>query len=645
MRIDIHSHLISVTFLEHLQGRDTLPTAVPEADGYVTHCAPGLSLRYGPPILSVEAKLADMDAAGIDLAVLSHGLPGPHVLGGAQADRWAARINDELAAVSAAHPGRLAGWASLGFGDPSRTIAEADRCLDELGLAGFQVWSNLGDRPLDDPGVLPVLEHIAARGAAIHLHPAPPPGPPGLAPVTMLGLAFPADTSLAVLRLISAGLFDRDPVIIAAHLGGVLPWLRERIGLWDQNLAPLPGQRHPARPAGEYLDRLYVDAVGYGPAPLEYCYTQLGAGRLLFGTDHPYAAPGVPQDLVDRLPCTQAEREQILAGNAQRLLRLGTTVPGRALGQGLAGPGQEEDVWHDQRVRVGEMTAGRGVERLESGKRDDHMPGRSLLHRARRIPQPGAGGTTRTRSVRTLGAGAERTGSRLGVVLPGAAGGHDEQGGAAEEISCLCPRVQPGPPLAGPLAGQDALVVQMGHMSLENSPEERRVREIDHGRDGHVGQSGGPQQAGQFPPDAAVDRGVGERADDDPGRFGVGMVDERRLLVEFEHPDPAARPGHAGHLPDDAGRVRHVLQDGGRPAGVEGLVRVGQVGGVAGAQRHPGAEAGGAPPRLGDHRLADVDTRYVSAVRHEPRHVRYVYARTAAHVQGGAGPSEGELLQ
>jgi predicted TIM-barrel fold metal-dependent hydrolase len=330
MRIDIHSHLMSVAFLEHLRGRDTLPTAMRDADGYITHCAPGLSLPYRAPILTIEAKLADMDAAGIDLAVLSHGLPGPHVLGGSQADGWAARINDELAALTAANPGRFSGWASLGFGDTARTIAEADRCLDKLGLAGFQVWSNLGDCRLDDPSVLPVLEHIAARGAAIHLHPAPPPGQQGLAPAIMLGFAFPADTSLAVLRLIGAGLFDRDPVIITAHLGGVLPWLRERIGLWDHAIPPLPDQTHLTLPVGEYLDRLYIDTVGYGAAPLEYCYTQFGADRLLFGSDHPYAAPGLPQALVDGLSCTPAEREQILAGNAQRLLRLNAGVAGRA---------------------------------------------------------------------------------------------------------------------------------------------------------------------------------------------------------------------------------------------------------------------------------------------------------------------------
>ena len=326
MRIDIHSHVMSVAFLEHLQGRDTLPTAVRDAEGFIAHCAPLLSLPYRRPILDAEAKLADMDAAGIDLAVLSHGMPGPAMLGGAQADYWATQINDELAAITAAHPGRFAGWANLGFGDLSRTIAEADRCLDQLALAGFQVWSNIDGRPLDAPDVLPVLEHIAARGAAIHLHPTLPADQEAMDPRNLLGLAFPADTSLAVLRLAGAGLFDRNPVIIAAHLGGLLPWLGERIDVYHQAIPPPPGQPALARPVGEYLDQLYVDTVGYGLAPLEYCYARLGAGRLLFGTDHPYGMPSVPGHLVDRLPCTPAEREQILAGNARRLLRLDTAV-------------------------------------------------------------------------------------------------------------------------------------------------------------------------------------------------------------------------------------------------------------------------------------------------------------------------------
>jgi aminocarboxymuconate-semialdehyde decarboxylase len=331
MRIDIHSHMMSVAFIEHLMGRDTLPTAIRDGDGYVTHCSPLLSLPHRPPILDVDAKLEAMGAAGIDFAVLSHGIPSPAMLGGTQADRWAARINDELAGVAAAHPDRLAAWATLGFGDADRTIAEVDRCIDDLGLAGFQVWSNIDGRPLDDPGVLPVLEHIAGRRAAVHLHPIVPVYEKVMDPVPLTAFAFPVDTSLAVLRLINAGLYDRDPRIVVAHLGGLLPWLRERISIHGQTMPPLANPRRLTRPLGEYLEQLYVDIVAYGPAPLEYCYHQLGADRLLFGTDHPFAAPSVPNELIDRLPCTEIEREQITAGNAQRLLRLGemAAVPGR----------------------------------------------------------------------------------------------------------------------------------------------------------------------------------------------------------------------------------------------------------------------------------------------------------------------------
>jgi len=81
MRIDVHSHLMSIAFLEHLRRRDAAPTAVRDGTGYIAHCEPGLSLPYRAPILTVEAKLAEMDMAGIDLAVLSCGMPGPAMLG------------------------------------------------------------------------------------------------------------------------------------------------------------------------------------------------------------------------------------------------------------------------------------------------------------------------------------------------------------------------------------------------------------------------------------------------------------------------------------------------------------------------------------------------------------------------------------
>jgi predicted TIM-barrel fold metal-dependent hydrolase len=322
MKIDIHSHLMSATFMEHLTGRDSLPVAGREEQGYITHCSPFLAIHHRPPIIDIHTKLAHMDQAGIDMAVLSTAIPYPAMLGGIEADVWATRLNDELASVVAAHPERFAAWANLGFGDPRRTITEVDRSLDELGLAGFQIFSNIGGRPLDSPDVLPVLEHIASRKAAVHMHPTLPAHQDSLDAATLLGLAFPADTSLGVLRLMGAGLFDHEPVIIASHLGGVLPWLRDRLAIHGQDSASFPNQRRLERPVAEYLDLLFVDTVAYGPGPLQLCYEQMGADRLLYGSDHPFATPERPGELVETLPCTDAERVSILAGNALRLLRL-----------------------------------------------------------------------------------------------------------------------------------------------------------------------------------------------------------------------------------------------------------------------------------------------------------------------------------
>jgi len=142
----------------------------------------------------------------------------------------------------------------------------------------------------------------------------------------------------------------------------------------------------------------------------------------------------------------------------------------------------------------------------------------------------------------------------------------------------------------------------------------------------------------------ALDHGAGEAVQDDPGRFGVGVVEKERFLVEFQRPHPAARPGHAGHLADNACRVRDMLQDGGRPAGIKFLVVVGQFGGVADPQANPRAEAGRPPPRFGNHRLAGVDTRHVSAVRHEARQLGYIPAGAAPDIQGSARSPQRKLL-
>jgi predicted TIM-barrel fold metal-dependent hydrolase len=326
MRIDIHSHFQSIAYVKHLQGRGELPRSVLDGGRYVIQCAAGVSVPALPSMLDMERKLADMDVLGVDLALLSHGIPlGPDALGGQEADDWACQINEDLARIVADHPGRFAGLGTLGFGDTERSISEVNRCIHELGFKGMQIFSNVAGQPLDSPRVLPVLKHIGSLGVPMHLHPAVPLNHVAMDTASLtLSLGFPFDSSLNVVRLIRSGLFDEIPDLrlIVAHAGGVIPYLRGRIATYSTPSSLVGDSPDLTHPIERYLDNLYVDTVSYDAAALDSCYRSMGAGRLLYATDHPFGAPAVAAMLVEQMQCTAAERDLIYHGNAERLFHL-----------------------------------------------------------------------------------------------------------------------------------------------------------------------------------------------------------------------------------------------------------------------------------------------------------------------------------
>ena len=214
MRIDIHTHFQSLDFIKHLQGRNTLPRTVLQGGTYAVQCAPGLQVHSLPQMVDMEEKLRDMNEMQIGVSVLSHGLPlGPDLLGGEEADEWAMRINDDLARIIQTYPGKFIGLGSIGFGDPQRAIAEVDRCINQLGLKGIQVFSTLAHQVLDSPEFRPVLKHIGRLGVPIHLHPAVPANHHGLSSASLfLALGFPYDSSLTSSALSRVVSLTRFPI-------------------------------------------------------------------------------------------------------------------------------------------------------------------------------------------------------------------------------------------------------------------------------------------------------------------------------------------------------------------------------------------------------------------------------------------------
>lgn len=325
MRIDVHTHFLSLDFVKHLQGRSALPRTVVEGGVYVIDCARGWRLPSVPSILDMDVKLKDMAEMRVDLSVLSHGIPGPEVLEADEADTWASRINDDLARIIDAHPGRFLGFGSIGFGSPERSVAEVDRCITQLGFKGIQLFSNINSRTLDQPEFRAVYRRVAELGVPVNMHPAIPMNLNGMDNSSLIvPLGFLYDTSLNAVRLIQSGIFDEAPALrlIVPHVGGVIPYLHGRIDVYNQHTLQFRDRPPLARPMRDYLDRLYIDTVCYHPEALEYCLRFIGPERIVYGTDHPFGNYRLAADIVERSDCSDADRALLYYGNAARLLKL-----------------------------------------------------------------------------------------------------------------------------------------------------------------------------------------------------------------------------------------------------------------------------------------------------------------------------------
>jgi predicted TIM-barrel fold metal-dependent hydrolase len=280
-----------------------------------------------------ELRIADMDAAGIDVQVLSLNAPGVEQLDADAAQALARQSNDALAQAIARHPQRLAGFAALPTQAPESAAAELERCVRELGFKGAMINGHTRGRYLDDPFFWPILARAEALDVPIYLHPTPP--PQAVIDVSYTG-NFPAEvtsqlaaagwgwhieTAIHVLRIILSGAFDRYPrlQLVIGHMGEALPFMLPRL---DHNL---PTQLTKLqRPVGDYLrENLYYTFSGFNFNPnfIDLLF-QVGVDRIMFSADYPYASMAAARNFLEQLPLSPADRQRIAHGNAENLLRM-----------------------------------------------------------------------------------------------------------------------------------------------------------------------------------------------------------------------------------------------------------------------------------------------------------------------------------
>jgi aminocarboxymuconate-semialdehyde decarboxylase len=282
--------------------------------------------RLAPKLTDVAARLADLDAMGVDIQVVGP-MPMHHYWADPDlAIRLTRTVNDGVAAHCAAEPDRLYGLGTVPLQHPDLAVALLDQAVNDHGLYGISVSTTVDGRELADPAHDAVWQRAEELGAVVFVHPWGCSLGQRLA-TQYLGntVGQPVETAVALSQLIFTGVLDRFPRLrlVAAHGGGYLPTY---IGRSDHAWRVRKDARGCAEPPSAYLRRMWFDALVYTPGALRHLVEEVGADRVVLGTDHPFDM-GVddPVARLDAAGLAPADRAAVAGGNALDLLLKGRT--------------------------------------------------------------------------------------------------------------------------------------------------------------------------------------------------------------------------------------------------------------------------------------------------------------------------------
>jgi 2,3-dihydroxybenzoate decarboxylase len=280
-----------------------------------------------------ERRIADMDAAGIDIAVLSLTSPGVQAyVDPADARRIAAASNDLLADAVARYPARYVGLTAIAPQDPEWSGAEIRRGA-HLGFRGVLVNSHTHGEYLDNPRFDPIFRALADTGQPLYIHPTSPPDSM-IGPMIEAGLdgavfGFGVETGLHLLRLITSGIFDRYPdlQIIVGHAGEALPYWLYRLnfmhgaGVRSKRYDCLQPLKHDLFHYMRNNVLVTTSGMPFSPA-IRLCLEVLGEDRVMYAMDYPYQY--VPDEVRthDLLDIPEATRKKLMETNARRVFNI-----------------------------------------------------------------------------------------------------------------------------------------------------------------------------------------------------------------------------------------------------------------------------------------------------------------------------------
>jgi 2,3-dihydroxybenzoate decarboxylase len=276
-------------------------------------------------------RIKEMDEAGIDIQVLSHGAPSTQKLGPDVAVDLTRKVNDRLHAAMKAHPTRFAAFGALPTAVPDAAADELERTTKELGFKGAMLHGLANGEFLDAKKFWPIFARAEKLDVPIYLHPSLPHQSvmdtyykeysKDFPMVVRAAWGYTVETATLAIRLVLSGVFEQHPnlKIILGHLGETLPFLVWRV----DNALARPGSARQLSFRDVFSKNFYITTSGnFSDPALLCCMMEMGVDHILFAVDWPFVPNPPATRWMEHLSISADDKAKILSGNAQRLLRM-----------------------------------------------------------------------------------------------------------------------------------------------------------------------------------------------------------------------------------------------------------------------------------------------------------------------------------
>ena len=324
MIIDFHNHYYPPEYLDAVKRGPARVKLDYDSDNNPRLHYPGDYNILVPGHRDLDYREDVLREHGVDMQVITFTTPGVHFEPPDVAATMARAVNDAFGREVKRRK-RFSALATLPLNDPAESVRECERAMQDLGLPGAMVFSNVNGTPLASAAFEPLWKKADELNAVIYIHPAHPHHVEAMEDYWLTALVgFLFDTTLAAAHLTFAGVPERYPNIkwVLTHMGGALPYLAERCDRGYEAFADC--RQNISRPPTEYFKRFYYDTVNFNPDAIEFAIKFAGVDHILAGSDYPHQVGSIPKMLssLQAIDVPDAARRKILGGNAARLLQI-----------------------------------------------------------------------------------------------------------------------------------------------------------------------------------------------------------------------------------------------------------------------------------------------------------------------------------